>query len=120
LLADFEKHLVSLKRSRFTIRQYKSIWKIFRDYTATHGILFYDRSVGDQFIETQLGSYRYPDLSQIEKRLVNTIDALYVFKEAGSLHMGPAPLKRKPPRKFEGEIGLVIKAFIDYGKRYSL
>jgi len=116
LLTAFEEYLISLKRSRFTIRQYKSIWKSFKDYTTTHCIHFYDRSVGDQFIKSQLGNYNYSDLSQIEKRLVNTIDALYIFQQEGALYMGPAPLKRKPLRKFEGEIGLVMQTFINYKK----
>lgn len=116
LLTAFEKYLISLKRSRFTIRQYKGIWKSFKDYSTTHGIHFYDHSVGEQFIKSQLGDYNYSDLSQIEKRLVNTIDALYVFQQEGALHMGPAPLKRKPPRKFEGEIGVVMQTFINYKK----
>jgi site-specific recombinase XerD len=116
LLTAFEKYLISLKRSRFTIRQYKNIWKSFKDYTTTHGIHCYDHSVGDQFIKSQLGDYNYSDLNQIEKRLVNTIDALYVFQQEGALHMGPAPLKRKPLRKFEGEIGMVMQTFINYKK----
>jgi hypothetical protein len=50
----------------------------------------------------------------MQKRLVNTIDALYVFEQEGALHMGPAPLKRKTPRAFDGEIGLAMQEFIHY------
>jgi site-specific recombinase XerD len=116
LLTAFEDYLISLKRSHFTIRQYKCIWKSIKDYTTAHHITFYDRSVGDQFIQSQLGNYNYADLNQMQKRLVNTIDALYVFQQEGALYMGPAPLKRKPPRMFEGEIGLALEEFINYKK----
>ena len=116
LLAGFETYLIALKRSRFTLRQYKQVWKLFQAYCTSHHIQFYDRSVGDQFIASQLGNYNYADLTQMQRRLVNTIDALYVFQKEGALHMGPAPLKRKPPREFEGEIGLVMASFINYKK----
>lgn len=116
LLTAFENYLIDLKRSHFTIRQYKQIWKLFHEYATSRGIEFYDRSAGDQFIHSQLGNYNYAVLNQMQKRLVNTIGALYVFEQEGVLHMGPAPLKRKPPRQFKGEIGLVMEAFIDYKK----
>lgn len=114
LLAAFEEYLTSLKRSPFTLRQYKHIWKLFTAYTASQGVTFYDRSVGDQFLWSQLGTYHYADLNQMQRRLVNTIDALYVFQLEGVLHMGPAPLKRKPPRELSGEIGLAMQAFLNY------
>lgn len=114
LLTAFEDYLVSLSRSPFTLRQYKHIWKLFTEYTASNDISFYDRSVGDQFIQSQLGTYHYADLNQMQRRLVNTIDALYVFQQEGALHMGPAPLKRKPPREFSGETGLAIQTFIGF------
>jgi len=116
LLAAFEDYLISLKRSYFTVRQYKSIWKSFSEYTTSRRIKFYDRYVGDQFIKSQLGNYNYADLNQMQKRLVNTIDALYLFQQEGALYMGPAPLKRKPPREFNGEIGLAMQEFINYKK----
>jgi hypothetical protein len=112
LLTAFEDYLICLKRSYFTLRQYRSIWKSFKEYTISHHIKFYDRSVDDQFIKSQLGNYNYTDLNQMQKRLVNTIDALYVFEQEGALHMGPAPLKRKTPRAFDGEIGLGMQEFI--------
>ena len=100
LLTAFEAYLISLNRSRFTLQQYKSIWRLFKEYATGQLIEFYDRSVGDQFIKSQLGDYNYADLNQMQKRLVNTIDALYIFQQEGVLNMGPAPLKRKSPRKF--------------------
>lgn len=116
LLKEFEDYLISLNRSQFTLRQYKYIWKKFKDYSASRNIKYYDRTVGDQFIKSQLGNYTYAALNQMQRRLVNTIDALFIFQEEGILNMGPAPLKRKPPRKFEGEIGLAMEAFINYKK----
>ena len=116
LLKEFEDYLISLNRSKFTIRQYKNIWKRFKEYAASRNIKSYDRTVGDQFIKSQLGNYVYADLNQMQRRLVNTIDALFIFQQAGVLNMGPAPLKRKPLRKFEGEIGLAMEAFINYKK----
>lgn len=114
LLSAFESYLISLRRSRFTIRRYKQIWKLFKEYTASHGITFYERSVADQFIHSQLGIYNYADLNEMQRRLVNTIDALYVFQEEGAVHMGPAPLKRKPPREFSGEVGSAMQTFLNY------
>lgn len=116
LLKEFESHLISLKRSQCTIRQYKQIWKAFKEYATSRNIKFYDRTVGDQFIKSRLGNYKYADLNQMQRRLVNTIDALCIFQQEGVLHMGPAPLKRKPPREFEGEIGLAMQTFFNYKK----
>ena len=57
LLQEFEGYLISLNRSKFTIRQYKNIWKKFEEYAASRNIKSYDRSVGDQFIKSQLDNY---------------------------------------------------------------
>ncbi|MEO7314933.1 MAG: tyrosine-type recombinase/integrase [Ginsengibacter sp.] len=114
LLNEFENYLISLNRSKFTIRQYKSIWKKFEEYAASCNVKYYDRTIGNMFIRSQLENYAYADLNQMQKRLVNTIDALFIFQQEGVLKMGPAQLKRKQPRKFEGEIGLAMEAFINY------
>lgn len=116
LLTAFESYLISLKRSRFSIRTYKSIWRPFKEYATAHHTKFYDRSLGDRFIKSQLGNYNYADLNKSQKRLVNTIDALYVFQQQGALLMGRSPLRRKPPRKFDGEIGLAMQTFFNYKK----
>lgn len=121
LLTAFEDYLIFLKRSPITICTYKSIWKPFKEYATSHHTKFYDRLVGDQFIKSQLGNYNYADLNKTQRRVVNTIDALYVFQQEGALYMGRSPLRRKPPRKFEGEIGLAMEAFFNYKKEvYSL
>jgi site-specific recombinase XerD len=52
----------------------------------------------------------------MQRRLVNTIDALYVFQQEGALFMGRSLLRRKPPRKFNGEIGLAMETFFNYKK----
>jgi hypothetical protein len=53
LLSAFEDHLISLKRSRVTIRLYKYIWGAFKEYARSHHTKFYNRLVGDQFIKSQ-------------------------------------------------------------------
>lgn len=116
LLTEFEDYLISLKRNQVTIRQYKSIWKLFREYAKSNHIKFYDHSVGDRFIKSVLGNYEYSTLNQIQRRLVNTINALYLFKKEGALRMGNSPLKRKLPREFEGEIGVAMQTFVNFKK----
>lgn len=116
LLNAFEDYLIFLKRRRFTIRMYKYVWRAFKEYASSHHTKFYNRLVGDQFIKSQLGDYNYADLSKTQRRLVNTIDALYVFQQEGALFMGRSPLRRRLPRKFSGEIGLAMEAFFNYKK----
>lgn len=114
LLNEFEKHLRNLQRSRFTIRQYWQTWKPLKLFMTARAITYYDQSVGRQFVRSRLGDYDYATLNQMQRRLVNTVDALYVFQCTGQIFFGAAPLRRNPPKALTGELGLAMQGYIDY------
>lgn len=116
LVNDFENHLRTLQRSRLTIRQYWQIWKPLKLFMSAHGIEYYDQSVGQQFVKSKLGEYDYATLNQMQRRLINVVDALYVFQCKGEIFFGQAPLRRNPPKIFAGEIGLIMENYITYKK----
>lgn len=116
LVIKFENHLRSLQRSRFTIRQYWQTWKPLKIFMSANNIKFFDITVGQQFLKSKLGAYEYGNLNQIQRRLVNTVDALSVFQRTCEIHFGPAPLRRNPPKVFTGEIGLLMEVFINFRK----
>ena len=112
LVNEFEKHLRTLHRSRFTIRQYWQTWKPLKLFMAAHGIEYCDQSVGRQFVKSRLGDYEYATLNQMQRRLVNTVDALYVFQSTRQIFFGTAPLRRNRPKPLTGEIGLAMQSYI--------
>jgi site-specific recombinase XerD len=112
LVNEFENHLRTLQRGRYTLRGYWQIWKPLKLFMAAAGIEYYDRSVGDQFVKTKLGDYVYESLNQMQRHLVNKVDALHVFQQTGQIYFGIAPLRRNPPKVLAGEIGLAMQDFI--------
>lgn len=116
LVIKFENHLRSLQRSRFTIRQYWQTWKPLKIFMSAKNIKFFDIPVGRQFLKSKLGAYEYGNLNQMQRRLVNTVDALSVFQQTGEIHFGPAPLRRNPPKVFMGEIGLLMEGYLTFKK----
>jgi hypothetical protein len=118
---EFEKHLYTLQRSRFTIRQYWYIWKPLKIYMSTHGIKYFELSVGKEYIKSKLGDYEYDTLNQMQRRLVNGVNALYVFQSTGQIFFGTAPLRRNPPKTFWGEVGIAMRDYITYkSKTFTL
>lgn len=116
LVISFENHLRSLQRSRFTIRQYWQTWKPLKIFMSANNIEFFDITVGKQFIKSKLGAYEYANLNQMQRRLVNTVDALSVFQQTDKIHFGSAPLRRNPPKVFTGEIGILMEGYIRFRK----
>ena len=116
LVIEFENHLRTLKRSRLTIRQYWQTWKPLKIFMSAQDIEYYDQSVGQQFVKSKLGDYEYSTLNQMQRRLVNTVDALHVFQCTGEIFFGRAPLRRNPPKIFAGEIGLAMEGYINFRK----
>jgi len=114
LLNEFEKHLRTLQRGRYTLRGYWQIWKPLKRFMAAEGIMYYDKSVGDQFIKSKLGEYDYASLDRMQRHLVNKVDAVYVFQSTGQVFFGTAPLRRNPPKLLTGEIGVAMQDFISY------
>ncbi|SDL66933.1 Site-specific recombinase XerD [Pedobacter sp. ok626] len=121
LLMKFDSHLRELRRHSYTISQYWQIWKLLRTYMSNSGITYFDPGVGKEFIDIRLGKYDYNSLDRQQKRLVNVIDALYLFQKSGTIALGRSPQRRKPPLVFEGKAGEVIKTYIETNaKVYSL
>lgn len=116
LVLEFENHLRTLKRSRLTIRQYWQTWKPLKIFMSAQGIEYYDQSIGQQFVKSKLGDREYSTLNQMQRRLVNTVDALHLFQCTGEIFFGRAPLRRNPPKIFAGEIGLAMEGYINFRK----
>jgi site-specific recombinase XerD len=114
LVNEFEKHLRTLQRGRYTLRGYWQIWKPLKRFMAADGIAYYDKSIGDQFIKSKLGDYDYVSLDRMQRHLVNKVDALHVFQSTGEVFFGTAPLRRNPPKLLTGEIGVAMQYFITF------
>lgn len=114
LLNEFETHLRTLQRSRFTLRGYWQTWRPLKQFMAAQSIEYYTQSVGQQFVKSKLGDYDYSTLNQMQRQLVNQTDALHVFQNTGKIFFGTAPLRRNPPKVLYGEIGLAIQDYITF------
>lgn len=114
LVNEFESHLRTLQRGRYTLRGYWQIWKPLKHFMDAVGIEYYNKSVGDQFIKSRLGDYDYASLDRMQRHLVNKVDALHVFQSTGQVFFGTAPLRKNPPKLLTGEIGVAMQDFITY------
>jgi site-specific DNA-adenine methylase len=95
LLMKFDSHLRQLKRHSYTISQYWQIWRLLRAYMSSNDIIYFDPSVGKEFIDFRLGEYDYSTLDRHQKRLVNVVEALYLFQKSGTMALGRSPQRRK-------------------------
>lgn len=118
LTEDFHHYLRSIRRSEGTIRRYLIAWERLKTYMASRKLKVYTPKIGEAFLVSELGPYKYEELPLSKQNFVSKIEALFDFQTTGRVLLG---MRRKPPRQFSGAVGKTMQAFIDFRERlYSL
>jgi site-specific recombinase XerD len=109
LTEDFHRYLRSAHRCEHTIRLYLSAWKRLKDYMAAHRLKIYSSKIGEAFLVSELGKYKYENLTYSKQHFVSKIEALIDFQNTGRVLLGK---RRKPPKELNGAIGKTMNDFI--------
>lgn len=118
LTEDLHKYLRSIRRSEHTIRLYVIAWKKLKNYMISHRLKFYDSRIGEAFLVSELGKYKYENLTTNKKNFVNKIESLTDFQYTGRVLLGK---RLNPPKVFSGIVGKTMEDFIEFRKNaYSL
>ncbi|GAO27865.1 site-specific integrase [Geofilum rubicundum] len=111
LTEDFLRYLRSIRRSESTVRKYLLAWEKLKTYMAVHRKKIYTAKIGEAFLLSELGKYKFENLSVTKKNFVSKIEALDDYQNTGRVLLG---IRRKPPRELHGVIGKSMMDFIDY------
>ncbi len=111
LTEDFHRYLRSIRRSEQTIRKYRAAWEKLKIYMAERRLKIYTAKIGEAFLVSELGKYKFENLPINKKHFVSKIEALIDFQNTGRVLFG---MRRKPPKELNGVIGISMKNFIDY------
>jgi len=114
LTKDFHRYLRSIRRSEHTIRLYLAAWKKLGAYMASHRLKIYTGKIGEAFLLSELGKYKYENLTTNKQNFVSKIEALVDFQNTGKVLLGT---RITPPKVFKGAIGKTINAFIEFRKK---
>jgi site-specific recombinase XerD len=114
LTGDFHHYLRSIRRSEGTIRKYLIAWEKLKTYMASRKLKIYTSKIGEAFLVSELGPYRYEELPLNKQHFVSKIEALHDFQTSGRVILG---MRRKPPKQFSGAVGKTMQAFIDFRKK---
>jgi site-specific recombinase XerD len=118
LTESFHHYLRSIRRSESTIRRYLIAWEKLKTYMALRKLKIYTPKIGEAFLVSELGPYKYEELPINKQHFVSKIEALLDFQNTGKVILG---MRRKPPRQFSGAVGKTMQDFIDFrGMLYSL
>jgi site-specific recombinase XerD len=118
LITDFHHYLRSIRRSEHTIRLYLSAWDKLKAYMGKRKLKIYTSKIGEAFLVSELGKYKYENLPTGKQNFVSKIEALVDFQNTGKVLLGQ---RRKPQKQFSGVIGKTMQAFIDFRvELYSL
>ena len=111
LTEDFHRYLRSIRRSVHTIRLYLAAWGKLKDYMVAHRLKIYSGKIGEAFLVSELGKYKYENLTNTKQNFVSKIEALIDFQNTGKVLLG---MRRKPPKELNGPIGKTMQDFIDF------
>lgn len=118
LTESFHHYLRSIRRSESTIRRYLIAWEKLKTYMASHKLKIYTPKIGEAFLVSELGPYKYEYLPLNKQHFVSKIEALLDFQNTGKVILG---MRRKPPKQFSGAVGKTMQDFIDFRVRlYNL
>jgi site-specific recombinase XerD len=109
LTEDFHRYLRSARRSENTIRLYLTAWKKLKEYMSAHRLNIYTSKIGEAFLVSELGKYKYENLTRSKRDFVSKIEALIDFQNTGRVLLGT---RRKPLKQLNGAIGKTMKDFI--------
>jgi site-specific recombinase XerD len=104
-------YLKNLHRCEGTIYRYSSKMVKLKNFMHSNNIKSYDIKVGKRYLKSILGDFDYNELTNKEKLLVRSIEALDEFQKTGRTPMGQ---RIEHPKEFNGNIGGVITDFIEY------
>lgn len=111
LTEDFLRYLRSIRRSEDTIRKYQTAWEKLKTYMTTRRLKIYTAKIGEAFLVSGLGKYKFESLPMTKKNFVSKIEALDDFQNTGKVLLG---MRRKPHKELNGVIGKSMQNFIDY------
>lgn len=111
LTEDFRRYLRSIRRSEHTIRKYLTAWGKLKTYMAAHRLKIYTAKIGEAFLVSELGKYKFENLPMTKKHFVSKIEALIDFQNTGRVLLG---MRKKPPKELNGAAGKTMKDFIDF------
>lgn len=114
LTEDFHRYLRSIRRSERTIRLYLTAWNKLKAYMAPRKLKVYTSKIGEEFLVSQLGKYKYENLTTSKQNFVSKIEALVDFQNTGKVLLGT---RIKPPKVFAGVIGRTMTEFIQFRKK---
>lgn len=118
LTENFYHYLRSIRRSEGTIRRYLIAWEKLKTYMASCKLKIYTPKIGEAFLVSELGRYKYEDLPLNKQHFVSKIEALLDFQNTGKVILG---MRRKLPKQFSGAVGKTMQDFIDFrGRLYNL
>lgn len=113
LTKKFTEYLKKLKRRPSTIENYTEVWRRVKIFMKLHKLRFYDKKVGQQYLQNLYGNYNYSTLTKFRKDIVNYVEGLAEFQESGTIAMGP---RKIPIRTFEGVVGVTMENYISFKK----
>ncbi len=111
LTEDFLRYLRSIHRSEPIVRKYLIAWGKLKTYMAVHRLKIYTAKIGEAFLVSELGKYKFENLPMTKKHFVSKIEALDDFQNTGRVLLG---MRRKSPKELNGVIGKSMMDFIDY------
>ncbi len=111
LTEDLLRYLRSIRRSEHTIRKYQAAWERLKTYMASRWLKIYTAKIGEAFLVSELGKYKFENLPINKKHFVSKIEALIDFQNTGKVLLG---MRRKPPKELNGPIGKTMQDFIDF------
>lgn len=114
LITVFSTYLRSIHRCEATIRRYHLKWKKVKTFMESHQIPFYSKQVEKAYLQSVLGDFDYHGLDKKSKQIVNAIEALCEFGQAGRMMMGQ---RKHHPKVFPGAASPQIHSFLDYKKQ---
>lgn len=80
LTEDFHRYLRSIRRSEHTIKLYLAAWKKLKAYMASRKLKIYTVKIGEAFLVSELGKYKYENLTTSKQNFVSKIEALVDFQ----------------------------------------
>ncbi len=110
LTENFRHYLRTIRRSEKTIKLYLAAWQKLKAYMAVRRVKIYTAKIGEAFLLSELGKYRYEELPTSKQNFVSKIEALSDFQKTGNVLLGK---RIKPSKFFSGAVGKTMEAFIE-------
>lgn len=111
LTGSFKAYLQQIGRQDRTVHRYAQLWARIKIFMDTRHMKFYNRQVGEVYLNYLFGSTDYSKLTKYYQVIWNNVEALAEFQDTGTIFMGK---RRNPPIVLEGPIGTTMEDFVRY------